>query len=178
MPGYGLNTNPKFSGGSRPLTFRGRDFGRWAGQETAHISIIPEAPGGGALLPSVRPSGCAICGQGEEFSADVWDTSVYYNLPLIFKSPLWGLHHCCLSDPNLPVATRLWLQTCGSGLDLVFSFSTCVCRAAGTRIDLRSISAPQRVAFSWATASGPLPCYSIYRLQKGSSRAEGCLGWV
>lgn len=98
---------------------------------------------------------------------------------LDFQIPTLGLHHCSLSDPNLPVATHLWLQTCGSGLDLVFFFfSTCVCGAAGTRIDLRSIPAPQRVAFSWAIASGLLLCYSIYRFRKGSSRAEGCLGWV
>lgn len=100
---------------------------------------------------------------------------------LDFPIPTLGLHHCSLSDPNLPVATHLWLQMCGSRLDLGFFFfffpsflSTCVCGAAGTRIDLRFFPTPQRVAFSWATASVLL--HAI--LFTGSERAAPALKGV
>lgn len=91
---------------------------------------------------------------------------------LLFQVPTRGPHHRSLGHPNLPVATHAGCNRVGLGWTWVFS--TCVCGTSGTRIDLGPAPAPQRVAFSWATASGLLSAL----LFTGSERAAPALRGV
>lgn len=97
---------------------------------------------------------------------------MHRNLLFFFKSPLGVLITAvwvtltCLWPHMLAAIVWAWV---GRGF-----FSTCVCGTSGTRIDLGPAPAPQRVAFSWATASGLLSAL----LFTGSERAAPALRGV